>query len=119
MSEKDYKALEPTLGTEDVDYGALEQLNLHRGKTVIDTFEGQRGSFEHVPFQESAFNFDGKYIMKGRFAFDVDELPLHLEHGNRRSHHDHHLSSLSIWPGRSPMENSVKTGQLILSPLRH
>lgn len=111
LPPKDHnKAIKSTVNIKDVDYGALEQLNLHRVMTVQDTHGGQRGSFEHVAFSGPAFSFDDKYNMQGRFAFDVDELPIHPKHGDRCFHSENHLSKISICPENSPMEDSVITG---------
>lgn len=110
MSDKDYdRALESTVNLEDVDYEALEQLNLHHRRIFQDAHGCQRGSFEHVPLQGHTFNFDNKYNMQGRFAFDVDELPVHSKHGDRSSHRENHLSKLSFYSEKSPMEDSVNT----------
>ena len=115
MSDKDLdKALKSTLKVEDVDYGALERLNLHHKTGPPDAHGGQRGSFEHVPFQTSRFNLDDKYNMQGRFAFDVDELPVHCRDGERLSNDECHLLKLSLYP-ESPREDSVNTCQLNLN----
>ena len=111
LLDKDYdKAPGSTIKIEDVDYGALEQLNLNRGTALQNANGGHRGAFEHVPFQESTFSFDDKYNMQGRFAFDVDELPIHSNYGDRSSHRENQLSKTSFCPGKSPMEDSVTTG---------
>ncbi|KAF6227881.1 hypothetical protein HO133_007609 [Letharia lupina] len=102
------QALESTVNIGDIDYGALEQLNLRHGTTHQDAHGSQRGSFEHVPFQGSTFNFDDKYNMKGRFAFDVDELPTHPKRGDR-PYRENHLSKISFCPEKSPTEDSVNT----------
>lgn len=103
------KTLESIVNTQNVDYGALERLNLHHGTAFQDAHEGQRGSFEHVPFQGSTFNFDDKYNTKGRFAFDVDELPTHLKHGGRPLYGEKHPTNIIFCPEKSPMEDSVDT----------
>lgn len=116
LPDKDHdKAPVSTVNTQNLDYGALERLNIDHGTTFQDAPGGQRGSFEHVPFQGSTFNFDDKYNAQGRFAFDVDELPIHLKHGGRPSYLDTHSSKFTVCPGKSSMENSVDTGQLLLS----
>ena len=106
------KALEFIVNIKDVDYGALEQLNFRHGTTVQNAHGGQRGSFEHVAFRGPTFNFDDKYNMQGRFAFDVDELPIQLKQGDRPSNSENHFSKISICPEKSPVEDSVVTGQL-------
>ncbi len=107
LHDKEYDtAAESTVKIEDVDYGALEQLNLHGEKT----FQNQKGSFEHVAFQGSTFNFDKKYNMQGRFAFNVDELPIQPKYGDRLSHRGNYIFKTSFCPGKSPTEDSVTTG---------
>lgn len=108
------QALESTVNIGDIDYGALGQLNLRHGTTHQNAHGSQRGSFEHVPFQGSTFNFDDKYNMKGRFAFDVDELPTHPKRGDR-PYRENHLSKISFCPEKSPTEDSVNTGEFALS----
>lgn len=112
------KALESTLLVKNVDYEALKQLNLHREKTFQDAHGGHRGSFEHVPFEGSTFNFDSKYDIQGRFAFDVDELPIHPKGGDRASHRENNLSKLSVCLEKSAMEDRVEIGHLLLSSPR-
>lgn len=109
------KALKSTINIQDVDYGALEQLYLHHGLTFQGSHGGQRGSFEHVPFQKSTSNIDDKYNMLGRFAFDVDELPIHPEHGDQRSRRENSLSKASVCLEKSLVEDSPNAGQLLLS----
>lgn len=106
--------MESTVKVDEVDYGAFEQLNLHHGATINDTHRGQKGSFKHVPFQEPTSNLDDKYNMQGRFAFDVDELPVHPKIGTRSFHPESGCSRISVRPDKSPMEDSVDTGQLPL-----
>ncbi len=98
------KGLESGVDKDDVDYAALEQLNLHHLATFQDEDADQRGSFEHVPFQRSTFNIDDKYNMQGRFAFDVDELPIN-KNGDRPT--ENHLSKIKQ---ESPADESVNTG---------
>ena len=109
---KDYdKAAESTVKIEEVDYGAFEQLNLHRGAIIKDAHRGQKGSFEHVLFQRPTSNLGDKYNMQGRFAFDVDELPVHPKNGIRPFHSESGFSKISVFPDKSPMKSSVDTGQ--------
>ena len=103
------KSLGSVVGIEDVDYGALKRLNLRHVANSQEADEGQRGSFEHVSFQESAINFDGKYSMRGRFAFDVDELPINKD-GDRRSYAENQLETTRVHPEESSMEDSGNTG---------
>ena len=111
---KDYDmAAEPTVKMEEVDYGAFEQLNLHHGATTKDANKGQTGSFEHVLFQRPTSNLDDKYNMQGRFAFDVDELPVHPKNGLRPFHPESGFSRISVFPDKSPIIDSVDTGQLL------
>ena len=118
MVDKDYdKALTSTLKIEDVDYGALERLNLQHKSAPADALQGQRGSFEHVPIQTTRFNMDDKYNLQGRFAFDVDELPLHFKDGEPRSYDENHPLKLSLYP-ESTREDSVNTCQLHLNNFR-
>ena len=110
LPDKDYdKSLGSVVGIEDVDYEALKQLNLHHGATFQDADGGQRGSFHHVSFQRSTFDFDDKYNMQGRFAFSVDELPI-PRHGDYLSHPEAHLKKTSVYPQESPLEDNVNTG---------
>ena len=109
------KALESTVKKGNIDYG---QLDLHIGTTFQDVHGGQRGSFEHVPFQGSTFKFDDKYSIQGRFAFDVDELPIHTKPGDLPSYSENQFSKSSAYPEKSPMEDSMDTGQFILTSLR-
>ena len=97
------------VGIENVDYDALKRLNLRHGPTIEDADGGQRGSFEHVSFQKSTIDFDDKYSMRGRFAFDVDELPI-PQNGDRRSHTENHLGMMRVHPEESSVEDSVDTG---------
>ena len=103
----------PAVGIENVDYDALKRLNLRRGPTFEDADGGQRGSFEHVSFQESTIDFDDKYGMRGRFAFDVDELPIPKD-GDRHSHTENHLGTIRVSSEESSVEDSVDTGQSLL-----
>lgn len=113
---KDYdRRLEATVKRENVDHGALDLLSLQHVTTFPHAQRGKRGSFEHVPFQELTLNLDDKYKRQGRFAFDVDELPIHSSLGDRRSHFEHYLSESSVCLNKSPMEDSSITGQLLLS----
>lgn len=107
------KAAESTVKIEEVDYGAFEQLNLRHGATIKDAHRGQKGSFEHVMFQKPTSNLDDKYNMQGRFAFDVDELPVHPKNGSRSFHPESGFLGISIFPDKSPMKDSVDTGQLL------
>lgn len=108
------KAVESTVTKEEVDYGAFEQLKLQHGATIKDTHRGQKGSFEYVPFQEPTSNIDKKYNMQGRFAFDVDELPVHPKNGTRTFHPESDFSRINVCLDKSPMEDSVDTGRLPL-----
>lgn len=99
----------PVVGTKNVDYHALKRLNLRHGSTFEDVNRGQRGSFEHVSFQTSAMNFDEKYSMQGRFAFDVDELPI-SKSGDRHSLIESHLGTARVPTEESSVEDSVDTG---------
>lgn len=103
------KGFDSTVEIDDVSYGVLEQLNLHHGAKFQDADGDQRRSFEHVPFQKSTFSIDDKYNMQGRFAFDVDELPI-PKNGHRSSHPDMDLSAFSACPEESTEEDSVHTG---------
>ena len=114
MSDKGYDKTLSTLKIEDVDYGALERLNLQHKMVPPDVHGGQRGSFEHVPIQTSGFNLDDKYNMQGRFAFDVDELPVQFKDRERRPYDENHLLQLSLYT-ESPREDSVNTCQLYLN----
>ena len=115
LPDKDYeKNPKSTIIIEDVDYEALEQLYLHRGLTFQDAHGGQRRSFEHVPFQGSTVNVDDKYNMQGRFAFDMDELPIHPKHEDHRPDRESRLSKFGVFPEKSPVEDSVNEGQLLL-----
>ena len=109
------KALESTVNKENIDYG---QLDLHIGTTFQDLHTGQRGSFEHVPFQGSTFKFDEKYNIQGRFAFDVDELPIHTKRGDLPSYSENRFSKFSAYPEKSPMEESMDIGQFLHTNLR-
>ena len=110
LPDKDYKkSLRFAVGVEDVDYGALKQLTLGHGTTIEDADRDKRGSFEHVSFQVPTFNFDDKYSMQGRFAFNVDELPI-PKHRDRQSHPENHLKIRSVSPEGSSMEDSLNTG---------
>ena len=97
------------VGIENVDYDALKRLNLRHGSTFEDVDGGQRGSFEHVSFQTSTICFDDKYSMRGRFAFDVDELPI-PESGGRHSHPKKHLEITRVDSEESSVEDSLDTG---------
>ena len=97
------------VGIENVDYDALKRLNLHHGPTFEDADRGQRGSFEHVSFQTSIISFDDKYGMRGRFAFDVDELPL-PKSADRHSHAENHLGTMKVDPEESSVDDSADTG---------
>ena len=97
------------VGVENVDYDALKRLNLRHRPTFEDADGGQRGSFVHVAFQKSTINFDDKYSMRGRFAFDVDELPI-PKNGDRRSHTENHLGTIRAHSEESSAEDSVDTG---------
>ena len=117
VSDRGYdKAPKSTLKIEDVDYGALERLNIQHKMTPPDVHGGQRSSFEHVPIETSGFNLDDKYNMQGRFAFDVDELPVQFR--DRRSYDEDHLLKLSLYT-ESPREDSVNTCQLHLNRSRN
>ena len=108
------KTVESTVTTEDVDYSAFEHLILHHGATIKDAYKGQKGSFEHVPFQEPTSNIDNKYNMQGRFAFDVDELPVYPRNASRPLHPKSDIPTISVCLDKSPMEDSVDTGRLLL-----
>ena len=97
------------VGIENADYHALKRLNLRHEPTFEDADGGQKGSFEHVSFQKSTINFDDKYSTRGRFAFDVDELPI-PKNGDRRSHTENHLGTIRADPEESSVEDSVDTG---------
>ena len=101
------------VGNENVDYDALKRLNLRHGPTIEDANGGQRGSFEHVSFQRYTTNFDDKYSTRGRFAFDVDELPI-PKSGDHHSHTENHLGTMRVHLEESPVEDSVDTGQSLL-----
>ena len=119
MSDKGYdEALNATIKIEDVDYGALERLNLQHKLNPSDVHGGQRSSFEHVPIQTSGFNLDDKYNMQGRFAFDVDELPVQFKDRERRSYDENHLLKLRLYT-ESPREDSVNTCQSYLNIFRN
>lgn len=99
----------PAVSTQDVDYEAIKQLNLHPGAPSQMADGGHQGSFEHVPFQKYAFNLDDKYNMQGRFAFNVDELPITKDR-DRGPYPEDFLNKLSVCLEESPMEDSVDTG---------
>ena len=101
------------VGNENVDYDALKPLNLRHGPTFEDAHGGQRGSFEHVSFQSYTTNFDDKYSVRGRFAFDVDELPI-PKSGDHHFHTENHLGTMRVHPEESPVEDSVDTGEWLL-----
>lgn len=108
------KAVESTVTIEEVDYGAFEQLKLQHGATIKDAYRSQKGSFEHVPFHEPTSNIDNKYSMQGRFAFDVDELSVHSKNGTRPFCPESDFPRTSVCLHKSPMEDSVDTGRLLL-----
>ena len=111
LPDKDYdKKLKSAVNIDDIEYEAFEQLNLHHGTIVQDANGDQRGSFEHVPFERSRFNIDDKYNTLGRFAFDVDELPIH-EHVNRSSHTENHIPNANFSSEDFSLEDSVITGE--------
>ena len=97
------------VSTQDVDYEAIKRLNLHLGAPSQDAGRGHQGSFEHVPFQKYAFSLDHKYNMQGRFAFNVDELPITKDR-DRGPYPEDHLDKLSVCLEESPLEDSVDTG---------
>ena len=101
------------VGVENVDYDALKRLNLRHEPTFEDANGGQRGSFDHVSFQRSTISFDDKYSMRGRFAFDVDELPM-PQNRDRHSHTENHFGTIKVKSEESPVEDSVDTGQSLL-----
>lgn len=111
LLDKDHNKLHGSaVSTQDVDYEAIKLLNLHPGATSQGADRGHQGSFEHVPFQGYAFSLDDKYNMQGRFAFNVDELPITKDR-DRGPYPEDHLNKLSVCLGESPMEDGVDTGQ--------
>ena len=110
VSEKSFGC---DVGIKNVDYDALKRLNLRHGTSFQDADGGQRGSFEHVSFQTSTLDFDDKYSMRGRFAFDVDELPI-PKNGDHHSHTENDLGTMRVHAEESPVEDSEDTGQSLL-----
>ena len=109
--EKDFdKKLKSAVNTDDIEYGAFEQLNLHHGTIFQDAYGDQRGSFERVPFERSRFNIDDKYNTLGRFAFDVDELPI-TKHVNRRSNLENQIPNANVSSEEFSLEESVISGE--------
>lgn len=109
LSNVSEKSAGSDVGIKNVDYDALKRLNLRHRPTFEDADGGQRGSFEHVSFQTSTINFDDKYSMRGRYAFDVNELPI-PKSGDRHSHSENHLGTMRVHPEESPVDDSVDTG---------
>ena len=108
------KKLESAVDVDDIECGSLEHLNLHHGTIFQDVYGDQRGSFEHVPFERIQSDIDDKYNTQGRFAFDVDELPV-PKHVDRGSHPENHIQNSNIFSEEFPREENLITGESFFS----